>query len=110
MPDDALLNLRLPARPEAASAARKALAALNGDLHLISEERLGDTQLLLSELVTNTVKASNDGAVRLGVHATDSTLRVAVTNSGGAFDPKELAAPSYERAGGWGLRIVDVLA
>ena len=110
MPEDALLNLRLPARPEAASAARKALAALNGDLHLISDARLGDAQLLLSELVTNAVNASNADAVELAVHADDATLRVAVANSGGSFDPSELPAPSYRRAGGWGLRIVDVVA
>jgi anti-sigma regulatory factor (Ser/Thr protein kinase) len=110
MPDDALLSLQLPAQPEAASAARKALAALNGDLHLISEQRLGDAQLLLSELVTNAVRASSDRAVQLAVHATETILRVAVATSGGSFDPSRLPPPSHERAGGWGLRIVDVLA
>ena len=56
----ALLSLRLPSRPEAASAARKALASLNGDLHLISSERLIDAQLLTSEIVANAVR-HNDG-------------------------------------------------
>jgi hypothetical protein len=54
--DDALLKLDLPDRTEAPSAARKALTALNGSLHLISEERLRDAQLLVSELVANAVR------------------------------------------------------
>jgi anti-sigma regulatory factor (Ser/Thr protein kinase) len=106
----ALLSLRLPSRPEAASAARKALASLNGDLHLISSERLLDAQLLTSEIVANAVR-HNDGAdVQLSVQASDRYLRVEVANSGAAFDPAALPGPSYERAGGWGLRIVDVVA
>ena len=110
MPDDAVLNVRLPGRPEAASAARRALAALNGDLHLISASRLADAQLLLTELVSNAVRAGDGEPVRLRVLASDTTLRVEVANSGAAFDPARVAGPSHERAGGWGLRIVDVLA
>jgi anti-sigma regulatory factor (Ser/Thr protein kinase) len=110
MLDDALLSLSLPQRPEAAGAARKALAALNGDLHLISSERLGDAQLLVTELVTNAVRASTTDAVQLCVQATDDTLRVEVANSGGDFDPATLPMPTSLRAGGWGLRIVDVVA
>src|SRR4051794_5636948 len=110
MLDDALLTLSLPQRPEAASAARKALAALNGDLHLISSERLADAQLLVTELVTNAVRASTTDAVQLRVQATDKALRVEVANSGGPFDPATLPMPTSLRAGGWGLRIVDVVA
>jgi anti-sigma regulatory factor (Ser/Thr protein kinase) len=110
MAEDAVLDLRLPGRPEAASAARRALGALNGDLHLISARRLADAQLLLSELVSNAVRAGNGQPVRLRVRATSATLRVEVANSGAPFDPAGLPAPSHERAGGWGLRIVDVVA
>lgn len=108
--DDALLSLRLPSRPEAASAARKALASLNGDLHLISSERLFDAQLLTSEIVANAVRHSDGDEVQLDVHASDRVLRVNVANAGAAFDPAELPPTSYERAGGWGLRIVGVVA
>jgi anti-sigma regulatory factor (Ser/Thr protein kinase) len=110
MPDDAVLDVRLPGRPEAASAARRALAALNGDLHLISEARLRDARLLLSELVSNAVRAGGGEPVHLCVRASATVLRVEVANSGGAFDPAGVPAPSSERAGGWGLRIVDALA
>jgi anti-sigma regulatory factor (Ser/Thr protein kinase) len=111
MPDDAaLLALQLPSRPEAPSAARKALASLNGDLHLISETRLQDAELLVSELVANAVRHAVSDAVALTVSATATTLWIEVANSGPAFDASTLPEPSSERAGGWGLRIVDVLA
>src|SRR3954471_6948319 len=110
MPDDALLSLNLPRRPEAAGAARKALAALNGDLHLISSERLGDAQLLVTELVTNAVRVNTTDSVQLRVHATDETLRAEVANSGMTFEAASLPVPTHQRAGGCGLRIVDVIA
>ena len=110
MPDDtALLALQLPSRPEAPSAARKALASLNGALHLISEARLRDAQLLVSELVAKAVRHAVSDAVAMTVSATATTFRVEVANSGPAFDASNLPEPSAERAGGWGLRIVDVV-
>src|SRR3954447_10062574 len=66
--DDALFRLRLPRRPESVSAARKALAALNGDLHLVSQGRLRDVQLMTSELVTNAIRHSHNH-VSVVVHA-----------------------------------------
>ena len=110
MPEDALLTLRLPSRPEAAAAARTALAALNGDLHLISAPRLADAQLLLSELVTNAVRDGDGDAVELRVRATELTLRVEVANRGAVFDPSRLPPRAPGGVGGWGLRIVDVVA
>jgi anti-sigma regulatory factor (Ser/Thr protein kinase) len=110
MTHDALLNLRLPSRVEAASAARKALASLNGDLHLISEARLFDAQLLTSELVTNAVRATPDDAVHVRVRASDAILRVEVASTGASFDPSKVPGPRDGQPGGWGLRIVDVVA
>src|SRR3954447_11013314 len=110
MTDDALLNLRLPSRVEAASAARKALASLNGDLHLISGARLFDAQLLTSELVTNAVRATPDDSVHVSVRASDAILRVEVGSTGPSFDPAKVPGPTDGQPGGWGLRIVDVIA
>jgi serine/threonine-protein kinase RsbW len=110
--DAALLTLRLPRRLEAPSAARRALAALNGDLHLISSARLRDAQLLVSELVANAIRhahAPADGVV-VEVRATPTTMRVEILDSGTGFDPAALPAPTHDAAGGWGLRIVDVMA
>jgi anti-sigma regulatory factor (Ser/Thr protein kinase) len=110
--DGALLRLDLPDRAEAPAAARKALTALNGSLHLVSEERLRDAQLLVSELVANAVRhGGHSGAtVHVSVRATARTMRVEVSNRGAGFDPERLRAPSHERGGGWGLAIVAVLA
>jgi serine/threonine-protein kinase RsbW len=108
--DDALLSLRLPSRPEAVSAARKALASLNGDLHLVSSERLQDVQLLTSELVTNAIRHSESDDVSMIVRSSPTILRVEVANAGAAFDELALAEPSHETAGGWGLRIVELIA
>ena len=107
--DDALLILQLPSRAEAPAAARKALASLNGDLHLISEARLKDAQLLLTELVTNAVRYG-DGAVSMRVSASPGILRVDVRDAGRSFAIEALRAPSTDRAGGWGLRIVELLS
>src|SRR3954454_1744313 len=100
MTDDALLSLRLPGRVEAASAARKALASLNGDLHLISEARLFEAQLMTSELVTNAVRATPDDSVEVSVRASDAFLRVEVASNGPSFDPAKLPGPADGRPGG----------
>lgn len=109
VPDDgALLRLDLPDRAQAPAAARKALTALNGSLHLISEERLRDAQLLVSELVAGAVRHGGQPgvAVSVTVRASARTMRVEVTDRGAGFDPERLAAPSRERGGGWGLPIL----
>jgi anti-sigma regulatory factor (Ser/Thr protein kinase) len=110
--DRALLRLELPSRSEASGAARKALASLNGSLHLVSEARLRDAQLLASELVTNAVlhSAQPEAGITVSVHATPAVMRVEIIDAGAGFDPTRLTAPSTERGGGWGLAIVSALA
>jgi anti-sigma regulatory factor (Ser/Thr protein kinase) len=107
--EDALLVLRLPRRPQAPAAARKALASLNSDLHLISGARLNDAQLLVTELVSNAV-LYGQGDVSLRVTASPEVLRVEVGDAGSRFELEALPGPSTERGGGWGLRIVELLA
>ena len=110
--EPALLKLNLPARPEAAGAARKALAALNGSLHLVSEARLRDAEMLVTELVSNAVRYGSHAGdeVSIVARATSSVLRVEVRDFGSSFDPGDLAAPSTDHGGGWGLQIVARLA
>lgn len=108
----ALLTLELPATVEAGAAARKALAALNGSLSLVSEARLQDGQLLVGELVSNAVRhgGPNASPVRVVVHADDSAMRVEVHDRGEGFDPEQLPPPHPDRVGNWGLPIVATLA
>jgi len=109
---EALLRLDLPDRIEAPRAARQALTALNGSLHLISSARLADAQLLVTELVANAVRHGGaDGEpIHLTVHATAEAMRVEVRDGGAGFDVNDVGPPSAERSGGWGLQIVAGLA
>jgi AraC family transcriptional regulator of adaptative response / methylphosphotriester-DNA alkyltransferase methyltransferase len=107
----ALLELELPAHAESAAAARKALASLNGRLHLVSTARLGDVQQIVTELVANALAhGAPSESIRLQVHATGAVLRIAVEDMGGGFEPQDAPKPSHRRGGGWGLPIVGTLA
>jgi anti-sigma regulatory factor (Ser/Thr protein kinase) len=110
--DGALLRLDLPDRTAAPAAARKALTALNGSLHLVSETRLRDAQLLITELVANAVRhgAEGDAPVSIEVRASSDAMRIEVTDDGSGFDPHTLRPPSMDRGGGLGLQIVAALA
>jgi anti-sigma regulatory factor (Ser/Thr protein kinase) len=109
--DDALLRLDLPDSERAPGAARTALTALNRSLRILSEAQLHDARLLASELVTNALHhGAADGRVTLSVHRMPEGMRVEVSDAGDGFDPGELQAPSSDRAHGWGLALVRVLA
>jgi anti-sigma regulatory factor (Ser/Thr protein kinase) len=113
MPDDAaVLTLELPSRPEAAGAARKALTALNGNLHLVSAATLVDIQLAVSELVTNAYRHGPAGnvALRMAVLATDDVVRVEIGDLGDGFDPRTLERLPITAGRGKGLKIVGALA
>jgi anti-sigma regulatory factor (Ser/Thr protein kinase) len=94
-------------RPEAVSAARRALDGL--------EDRLDasvfyDASLCLSELVTNAVLHSGAGdedELELRVALSGETLRVTVIDRGSGFDPPR---PTGGDESGWGLYIVDRLS
>lgn len=102
--DGALLRLEVPDRKEAPAAARKALTALNGSLHLISEARLRDAQLLVSEPVANAVRYVDVTPVSLSVRAEPDILRVEVSDGGAGFDPLGLRRV---RRRGWRLGAGD---
>jgi anti-anti-sigma factor len=95
--------------PEAASAARHALDDL-GDA--MSDARLRDVRLLVSEVVTNAVRhadlAAGD-AIELVVELNGGALRVEVHDPGGGFVPTA-PAPDPTRPSGWGLYLVAELA
>jgi anti-sigma regulatory factor (Ser/Thr protein kinase) len=102
----------LPGRAESVAAARTALTSLNGSLQLISDERLRDAQLLVSELISNAIRHSGpvETPVQLRVRATAQSMRVDVIDGGSGFNPDAFPAPVRGRGGGWGLRIVGSLA
>jgi anti-sigma regulatory factor (Ser/Thr protein kinase) len=103
-----LIALELPAEPHSAKVARDAVAGLDGHLG----EVFGDVVLVISELVTNSVRHAGLDAsepVQLTVGMEGDTVRVAVRDPGPGFKPP--GAPSDPaHIGGWGLVLVDQLA
>ena len=103
-----LIALELPAEPHSAKVARDAIAGLDGHLGNV----FGDVVLLISELVTNSVRHAGLDAtqpLQLSVVASGDTVRVAVRDPGPGFRPPP--PPSHPaHVGGWGLVLVDQLA
>ena len=103
------LDLELPRELDSAAAARHAVDGLAGEL---PEEQLGDVRLLVSELVTNSLRhaeMSPDESIRLQVRIADSAVRVEVSDPGDGF---ELAGDAEQRdtVDGWGLYLVATLS
>lgn len=103
-----LIALELPAEPHSAKVARDAVAGLDGHLGAV----FGDVVLLISELVTNSVRHAGLDAtqpLQLSVTTSGNVVRVAVRDPGPGFrPPKAPADPGH--VGGWGLVLVDQLA
>jgi anti-sigma regulatory factor (Ser/Thr protein kinase) len=99
------LSVELPRTPEAASLARRALDDLGGSL---DPARLPDVRLLVSELITNSVKYGGEGPVRLEVSAGPDRIRAEIVDQGVGFTPKARNG-DLEKVGGWGLHLVEHL-
>ena len=100
------LDLDIARDPTAPARARQAVGTLKGHL---DKDVLADTVLLVSELVSNSVKYG-DGTIGLRVrtHANRQVL-VEVLDEGDGFERRFRRVSEYE-AGGLGLRLVDRLA
>jgi anti-sigma regulatory factor (Ser/Thr protein kinase) len=99
------LRVELPRTPQAAFLARRALDDLEGRL---DPKVLPDVRLLVSELITNSVKYGGDGPVRLEVHASDQAVRAEIIDQGVGFTPK-VRDDDLDRVGGWGLHLTEHL-
>jgi anti-sigma regulatory factor (Ser/Thr protein kinase) len=100
------LSLRLDRGPNAAAKARRSLATLRGDLDASVMETL---RLLVTELVTNSVRHARADTVLLRVLIGKSAVRTEVTDAGPGFDPADVGSLSSDRTG-WGLFLVEHLA
>ena len=99
------LTVELPRTARAPALARRALADLEGR---VEPSVLPDVRLLVSELITNSVKYGGEGPVRLEVTATDDRLRAEIIDQGVGFTPVE-RDDDLEKVGGWGLHLVEQL-
>lgn len=103
------VDLRLPGGPMAPAFARSVVEGLSSD---VPGPVLEDLRLLVSEVVTNSVRhagAGPDSAIHLRVVAQPQTVRLEVKDQGPRFDPtpRPWAGP---RESGWGLYLVDRIA
>jgi serine phosphatase RsbU (regulator of sigma subunit)/anti-sigma regulatory factor (Ser/Thr protein kinase) len=106
---DPAIRLRIPPEPDSVSRARGALAALEPDL---DGDTLGDLSLMVSELVTNSIRHSGspDGSpMWLQIATHPERIRVEMTDGGSGFEVGE-PKPDPDGTGGWGLYLVDRLA
>src|SRR3712207_2284485 len=100
------LDVEIPENARAPWHARRAVEQL-GDA--IDDSVRPDVTLLVSELVTNSVKYGSAGALRLQIAAkSPKQVRVEVVNQGASFEPKARDRPVTD-AGGWGLHLVEAL-
>ena len=101
------LTFDIPRDPTAPGEARRAIERI-GDR--IAPDVVPDVKLLVSELITNSVKYGGDGEVTLRVDATSPRkLRVEVIDQGAGFVPVARNRPATE-VGGWGLHLVQTLS
>ena len=99
----ATLSVELPRTSQAASLARRAL-----DDFELDPKVLPDVRLLVSELITNSVKYGGDGPVRLEVEASPETVRAEIIDQGVGFTPVR-RDDDLDRVGGWGLHLTEQL-
>jgi anti-sigma regulatory factor (Ser/Thr protein kinase) len=101
------LSVDIPCDLSAPARARRAVEAASSDVAL---SVLADAKLLVSELITNSVKYGGSDVVRLELHGGgDGSLRVEVIDEGGGFVPVARDRAVTE-VGGWGLHLVHRVA
>src|SRR5687768_11558296 len=101
------LDVEIERNPRAPWNARRAVEQLG---HAIDDSVRPDVMLLVSELITNSVKYGGEGDLRLQIESNGPKhLRVEVIDQGVGFTPKARDRP-VTTAGGWGLHLVEELA
>jgi anti-sigma regulatory factor (Ser/Thr protein kinase) len=103
------MSFELAGGPYAVTAARLALSDL--DSH-VDPSVAFDVRLLVSELVTNSVKhahVSEDDSIYLDVRMDGPIVRIEVRDSGPGFEPPAISPPE-DADEGWGLFLVEQLA
>jgi anti-sigma regulatory factor (Ser/Thr protein kinase) len=104
-----IFDIELPRELDSAAAARHAVDDLADRL---PPDEIGDVRLLVSELVTNSLRhaeLAEDESIRLGVDVTETMIRVEVSDSGKGF---EFTGPADDpqNVEGWGLYLVATLS
>jgi anti-sigma regulatory factor (Ser/Thr protein kinase) len=96
-----------PGGEKAAGHARRVLARWLVDV--MPAERLGDLQLLVTEIVANSVRhgrVGEDGEIDLLLNMADGVIRAEVRDTGIQADPR-VRAPDLSGGGGFGMVLVE---
>lgn len=103
-----VLELSLPVESEAVPVARGSLDTLRGR---VPEPALDDARLMVSELVTNSLRHAGmaNRTIELLADLEGSTLKVQVRDEGQAFRPRPRRDDDPPESG-WGLYLVERLA
>ena len=105
------LVLRLPAGlDKATAAARRSLRAFEG---FLDHELLESLELLVSELITNSLRHAHlgpEGWVELRVTAEPARARAEVVDPGPGFAATPVRDGQLDQGSGWGLYLVDRIA
>ena len=75
---------------------------------MVEPDTLGQATLLVSELATNAVRHSGSPWFAVAVEVDGDRLHVEVSDGGSGFAGEP--APDFDRAGGYGLHLVDCMA
>jgi anti-sigma regulatory factor (Ser/Thr protein kinase) len=103
------IHVTVPVSPEGARRARQQLAGLERE---IGREILDNLRLMVSELVTNSIRHAGlaEGArIEMKVQVGSGRIRVEVSDPGPGFEPRPVT-PSLYQTSGWGLYLVDQLS
>ncbi|HEY2601948.1 MAG TPA: ATP-binding protein [Thermoleophilaceae bacterium] len=103
------VRLRLTSGPDAIAAARRGLDSLETE---VGSQRLHDMRLLVSELVTNSVRhavAGDSEQLELAVLVSKQCIHVSVTDPGPGFEASP-RSPDDDPGSGWGLFLVEQLS
>ena len=103
------VDIRLPPVADSVPVAREALDVLR---ETVGEERLEDLRLVVSELVTNSVRHAGldvSDPISLRVATTTNMIRVEIHDRGPGFDATVQPATMYQESG-WGLFLISRIA
>jgi anti-sigma regulatory factor (Ser/Thr protein kinase) len=101
-----LVDIAIRRDPTAPASARQAVEEF---ARTIEPTLVPDVKLLVSELITNSVKYGGDGEVHLQMRSDhEGHIRVEVVDQGSGFIPVPRDRPATE-VGGWGLHLVETL-
>jgi anti-sigma regulatory factor (Ser/Thr protein kinase) len=102
-----ILRVDIPRDRRAPSKARSAIETLTGQ---VDDSMVPDAKLLVSELITNSVKYGSGGPVTLEVTSDEpNIMRVEVIDQGAGFVPVARTRAKTD-VGGWGLHMVETLS